>query len=81
MLQRETVNAVPLNRQSRRVSVSDENFPPRSYRIEESLLNIVKLNQIWIVIKLFKLVRHQMEFCLVINQLKKCDYNKILDLI
>ena len=39
---------------------------------ERSLfLNLVEINQIWIVIERFQLVLEQAEFCLVSNQLEK----------
>ena len=36
---------------------------------------IVDRNQIWIVIKLFRFIWHQMEFRLVLNQSEKFDFN------
>ena len=40
-------------------------------------LNLVKLNQIWIVITFFLLAWHQMKFRLLLNKSEKCDYNQI----
>ena len=47
--------------------------------IEQSFLNLVKSNQIWIVIWLFILIWHQTEFRLVCQiYRKKCNYNSNL---
>ena len=40
-------------------------------QLEKSFLNLVDLNQIWIVIILFRLIEHQTELSLVPNQSKK----------
>ena len=42
---------------------------------EKSFLNIDESNQIWVVITLFRLIRHQMKFRFVPNQSEKCNYN------
>ena len=38
-------------------------------------LNLVKSNQTWIVITLYRLIQHRMEFCLALNQSEKCNYS------
>lgn len=38
----------------------------------------VKSNRIWIVITLFQMIRHQTEFWLVLNILRKCNQNQNL---
>ena len=42
---------------------------------EKSTSNLVKLHQIWIAITLFRLIEHQMEFHLMLNLSKICNYN------
>ena len=42
---------------------------------EESFLILVKSNQIWIIITLFRLIWHQIYFRLGQNQSKNCNYN------
>ena len=39
-----------------------------------SFVNLVSLNQIWILITLFWLICYRMEFCLLPIQLEKCYY-------
>ena len=38
-------------------------------------MNLIQLNLLWIVIILFRLIWHQREFRLVLNQSEKCNYN------
>jgi len=42
---------------------------------EKSFWYLFKLNQIWIVITLFRFIWHQTKIRLVQNQSKKCNYN------
>ena len=48
----------------------------------ETSFNLGKLNEVWIVITLFRLLWNQTEFCLVPNQSENAEYNLMsLDLI
>ena len=40
-----------------------------------SFLNLVKSNEIWIVITLFQWIKRQTEFNLVLNLSETCNYN------
>ena len=46
-------------------------------RTAKSSLNLVNLNQIWIVITLFRLILHKTEFILVPNKMETGKYNLI----
>ena len=44
----------------------------------KSFLDFVSLNQIWILVTLFRMIEQQMEFLLMSNQSEKSDYNQDL---
>ena len=45
------------------------------YKHTKSILDLVNSNQIYIVITIFRMILHQAEFSLVLNQSEKCNYN------
>ena len=47
----------------------------RFIRADKPFLNLAKLNQLWIVVTLFRLIWHQTKFRLVANQLGKWNLN------
>ena len=52
-------------------------FKEMTQQTENYFLNLVKSNQIWTVITLFRLFRHQTELDLTPNQLEKRNYNRL----
>ena len=46
---------------------------------EKSISNLAKLNQIWIIFTIFRLILHQIGFSFIaVNQSEKCNNNQIL---
>ena len=43
--------------------------------VDKSFLHFVKSHQIWILITLFRLIWHQTEFRLVLNESEKCYHD------